>query len=78
MSTRDDTESMNDVLAGSGSNESVNAGMETFVRLLYINQTLSPGEIDRQRAVSTYPGLVCVEREEDCGIEAAFMRTCMR
>ncbi len=44
MSTRDDTESMNDVLAGSGSNESVNAGMETFVRLLYINQTLSPGK----------------------------------
>lgn len=41
VSVRDDTGSMNDVLAGSGSNESVNAGMETFVRLLCINQTHS-------------------------------------
>lgn len=41
VSARDDTGSMNDVLAGSGSNESVNAGMETFVRLLCINQTHS-------------------------------------
>ncbi len=59
----------------------MNLSMQGWKRLYgsFISIRLSLSwEIDRQRAVSTYPGLVCVEREEDCGIEAAFMRTCMR
>lgn len=76
---------MNDVLAGSHSNESVNVGMETFVWLLCINQTHSLLGNRSAKPALQAPGsatlilalfvLKARQGEADCGIEAVFMRT---